>query len=116
MWGTTLPAADPEDRNAGSGCSFAGLYWRSSCVPLTIYCVALCLAIAFYIYGDRVIGYLEQVAAAKPDPALLSVYQKFEIDPLLNIVAAAILWRPISTYYAVNRAIDRALYGLSSQL
>jgi|GEM_PF-1222502 len=114
MWGTILLAADPEDRNAGRLPVRRG--WLAPVVRTLTICVALCLAIAFYIYGDRVIGYLEQVAAAKPDPALLSVYQKFEIDPLPNIVASR---NPMASYLDILRREPcdwTALYGLSSQL
>jgi aspartyl protease family protein len=71
---------------------------------------------AFYIYGDRVIGYIEEATAAKPDPALLAVYQKYEMDPLPNVVAGR---KPIAAYLDMLRREPcdwNALYNFSGEL
>ncbi len=78
-------AADPEDRNAGRLPNRRG--WFAPIVRTLIICVALCAGIWFYIYGDRVVGYVEQATSAPPDPALMAVYQHFDITPLPNVVA-----------------------------
>lgn len=80
-----LLAADPEDRNAGRLPNRRG--WFAPIVQTLIICAALCAGIWFYIYGDRVVGYVEQATSAPPDPSLLAVYQHFDINPLPNVVA-----------------------------
>ncbi len=82
-----LLVADPEDRNAGRLPSRRG--WFAPIVRTLIICGALCAGIWFYIYGDRIIGYVETEtgAGAKPDAALTAVYKHFDIAPLPNIVA-----------------------------
>lgn len=78
-------AADPDDRNSGRLPTRRGLF--APIVRTLIICAALCAGIWFYIYGDRVIGYIDEATYAAPDPALLNVYQHFEIAPLPNVVA-----------------------------
>ena len=77
--------ADPEDRNGGRLPTRRG--WLAPIVRTLIIFAALCASIWFYIYGDRIIGYVDKATYAAPDPALLAVYQHFGIDPLPNIVA-----------------------------
>ncbi|MGY5807517.1 retroviral-like aspartic protease family protein [Rhizobium sp. LEGMi198b] len=106
--------ADPEDRNGGRLPSRRG--WLAPVVrTLTIF-AALCAALAFYIYGDRVVGYLEEATAAKPDPALLAVYEKYEIEPLPNVVAGR---KSMANYLDMLRREPcdwNALYNFSAEL
>lgn len=77
--------ADPEDRNSGRLPTRRG--WLAPIVRTIIIFAALCAGIWFYVYGDRVVGYVEQATYAAPDAALMAVYRHFDIDPLPNVVA-----------------------------
>jgi aspartyl protease family protein len=79
-------------------------------------CLVLCGAIAFYIYGDHIIGRIEETIGEKPDPALLSVYKQYEIDPLPNIIAGR---SPMSTYLDMLRREPcdwNGLYSFAGEL
>ncbi|MGG6895691.1 MULTISPECIES: TIGR02281 family clan AA aspartic protease [Rhizobium] len=77
--------ADPEDRNGGRLPNRRG--WFAPIVRTFFIFAALCTGIWFYLYGDRVIGYVEKETGAATDPALTEVYQHFDMAPLPNIVA-----------------------------
>lgn len=80
-----LLAADPDDRNAGRLPNRRG--WFAPIVRTLLICAVLCAGIWFYLYGDRVVGYVETATSAATDPALTAVYQHFDIAPLPNVVA-----------------------------
>ncbi|MDL2400619.1 retroviral-like aspartic protease family protein [Rhizobium mayense] len=106
--------ADPEDRNAGRLPSRKGLF--APIFRTVTICIALCAGIAFYIYGDRIIGYVEKMVAAKPDPALLAIYKQYDIEPLPNVVAGR---NPMSTYLDMLRREPcdwNALYKFGMEL
>ncbi|MDE1993114.1 MAG: TIGR02281 family clan AA aspartic protease [Rhizobiaceae bacterium] len=107
-------SADPEDRNAGRLPVRRG--WLAPVLrTLTIF-LLLCLGIAFYIYGDRIIGDLQEMAAERPDPALLAIYEKFEIEPLPSIIAGR---NPMASYLDMLRREScdwNALYRFSQEL
>jgi aspartyl protease family protein len=109
-----LLIADPEDRNSGRLPRRKGRF--APIIRTLIICTALCSGIALYIYGDYIIGYVEEAVAAKPDPELLAVYQKFEIDPLPNIVAGR---TPMASYLDMLRREPcdwNTLYNFAGEL